>query len=53
MRFGDDVSEEISSMTVSGLVEEIRLSSEVLVPNFGLVVLIVFLIRAKGLGLRN
>ena len=53
MRFGDDVSEEISSMTVSGRIEEIRLSSEVLVPNFGLVVLIVFLIRAKGLGLRN
>ena len=53
MRFGDDVSEEISSMTVSGRVEGIKPLSEVLVPNFGLVVLIAFLIRAKGLGLRN
>ena len=53
MRFGDDVSEEISSMMVSGRVEEIRLPSEVLVPNVGLVVLIVFWIRATGLGWRN
>ena len=53
MRFGDDVSDEISSMTVSGRVGEIRLPSEVSVLNFGLVVLILFLIRATGLGWRN
>ena len=53
MRFGDDVSDEISSMTVSGRMGEIRLLSEVLVPNFGRVALIVFLIRVTGLGWRN
>ena len=53
MRFGDDVSEEISNIMVSGRIEEIRLLSEVLVPNFGLVVLIIFPIRAEDLGLGN